>query len=247
MRSFRVSFSERRSTFSMSTVYLFDFVFPSASPSISFLFGFLVRQERQNFRRRVQSHFGSTHWFFDASQRRMALPRTPLDPHCRRRRHFTHRRCCLFALQIRRAIATTQDSRSDLPFVPSLNWLTQEWLRRDFGGSPLPHMAGDCPLCVFTPTQIDPSSFASDVIITVAIGESTASPGRSDRCAQRTSVPHWSSFPMRLLWNTCGSRSIRSLARAVSLLSTSGRWTRISWRGGTGLDGILSIKKMSGG
>jgi hypothetical protein len=29
------------------------------------------------------------------------------------------------AAQTRHAIATTQDSRSDLPFVPSLNWSTQ--------------------------------------------------------------------------------------------------------------------------
>jgi hypothetical protein len=32
-------------------------------------------------------------------------------------------------------------------------------------------MTGDCPLCVFTPTKIDPSSSPSDVIITVAMGE----------------------------------------------------------------------------
>jgi hypothetical protein len=30
----------------MVTVYLFDFVFPSASPSVSFLFGFLVSSSR---------------------------------------------------------------------------------------------------------------------------------------------------------------------------------------------------------
>jgi hypothetical protein len=30
--------------FLMATVYLFDFVFPSASPSVSFLFGFLVTE-----------------------------------------------------------------------------------------------------------------------------------------------------------------------------------------------------------
>jgi hypothetical protein len=30
--------------FSMTTVYIFDFVFPSASPSVSFLFGFLVTE-----------------------------------------------------------------------------------------------------------------------------------------------------------------------------------------------------------
>jgi hypothetical protein len=32
-------------------------------------------------------------------------------------------------------------------------------------------MTGDCPLYVFTPMQIDPSSSPSDVIITVAMGE----------------------------------------------------------------------------
>jgi hypothetical protein len=42
MRYLRVSLSERRSTFSMATVYLFNFVFPYTSPSVSFLFGFLV-------------------------------------------------------------------------------------------------------------------------------------------------------------------------------------------------------------
>jgi hypothetical protein len=30
-------------------------------------------------------------------------------------------------------------------------------------------MTGNCPLCVFTPTQIDPSSSPLDVIITVAM------------------------------------------------------------------------------
>jgi hypothetical protein len=44
MGDLRVSLSERRSTFSMATVYLFNFVFPSASPSVSFIFGFLVTE-----------------------------------------------------------------------------------------------------------------------------------------------------------------------------------------------------------
>jgi hypothetical protein len=44
MRYLRVSLSEQQSTFSMATVYLFVFVFPSASPSVSFLFGFLVTE-----------------------------------------------------------------------------------------------------------------------------------------------------------------------------------------------------------
>jgi hypothetical protein len=44
MRYLRISLSGRQSTFSIVTVYMFDFdfVFPSASPSVSFLFGFLV-------------------------------------------------------------------------------------------------------------------------------------------------------------------------------------------------------------
>jgi hypothetical protein len=72
VRYFRVSLSERRSTWLIATVCLFDFVLPSASPSVSFLFGFLARQEQRNFRRRVRSHFESTHGFFDASQMRRA-------------------------------------------------------------------------------------------------------------------------------------------------------------------------------
>jgi hypothetical protein len=42
MRYLRVSLSEGWSIFSMATVYLFDLVFPPASPSVSFLFGYLV-------------------------------------------------------------------------------------------------------------------------------------------------------------------------------------------------------------
>jgi hypothetical protein len=42
MRDLCVSLSEQRSTFSTVAVYLFDFVFPSASPFVSFLFGFPV-------------------------------------------------------------------------------------------------------------------------------------------------------------------------------------------------------------
>jgi hypothetical protein len=44
MRYLRVSLSERRSPFSIATVYPFKFVFPFSSPSVSFLFGFLATE-----------------------------------------------------------------------------------------------------------------------------------------------------------------------------------------------------------
>jgi hypothetical protein len=44
MRYLGVSLSERRSIFSIAAAYMFNFVFPSASPSVSFLFGFLVTE-----------------------------------------------------------------------------------------------------------------------------------------------------------------------------------------------------------
>jgi hypothetical protein len=113
--------------------------------------------------------------FFDVSQVRRARP----YPH--RGRLWTliivaavillTASVAFFAVQTRRAIATTQDSRSNLPFVPPLNWSAQWWLRPDFGRSPLPHMTGDCLLCVFTPTQTDPFSSPSDITIAVAMSE----------------------------------------------------------------------------
>jgi hypothetical protein len=44
MRYLPVSLSERRSAFSMASVYLFDHIFPSASPFVLFLFDFLVTE-----------------------------------------------------------------------------------------------------------------------------------------------------------------------------------------------------------
>jgi hypothetical protein len=52
-----------------------------------------------------------------------------------------------------------------------MNWTTKWWLDLDFGRDPLPISTAECSLCQFTSTQINPSSKATDAVVTVAMGE----------------------------------------------------------------------------
>jgi hypothetical protein len=62
-------------------------------------------------------------------------------------------------------------SQDQSPFIPSLNWDTKWWLSPSFSAQSLSSTTNVCPLCQFTPTQIEPSSTPSDAIVTVVMGE----------------------------------------------------------------------------
>jgi hypothetical protein len=71
-------------------------------------------------------------------------------------------------------IVSASDSHSSNPldsFTPSLNWTTKWWLSLFLSPPSLRQPSAACPLCAFTPTQINSSSTISDAVIIVTMGE----------------------------------------------------------------------------